>query len=84
MTTVRGKAPLIVSSCPDVTAWTHSQKVIVQAGGFAGKVEFLVKGELSVNCAKNLIRELRKALRQIRDETRERLDKAVSDAEGPL
>lgn len=84
MTTIRGKEPIELTDCPSVETLAYSQQVIVTTGGWCNDHPFTAKGKLSVTCAKNLIRELRKALHRIRDETRERLDKAVSDAEGPL
>lgn len=41
-------------------------------------------GELSVYCAVQLVRDLRRALRKIRDEETARLNQAVQNAEGDL
>lgn len=84
MTTVRGKQPLKVTSTPEVEAKCYSQVVAIRASGWCGKDQFRIYAELEPHCARNLILELRKALRKIREETCARLQKAVADAEGPL
>lgn len=85
MTTVRGKQPLELSGrAPQVTAETYGQKVLIKASGWAGTHMFEAQARMEVHCVRNFIRDLRRALRQIRDETTQRLAKAVDDAEGPL
>jgi hypothetical protein len=44
----------------------------------------MVEGSLSAHCARNLILDLRRGLRQIRDEMATRLNTYVTDAEKPL
>jgi hypothetical protein len=84
MTTIRGKQPIECTVCPTLEVRAHAQQIVVKSGVWVdgGKVE--IRGTLEVHCARNLILELRRGLRQIRDETRQRLDKAVEVAEGAL
>ena len=63
---------------------TKNCQIIVETGAFAGNTKYKMRGELSPECAADLIRRLRRALRKIRDDETARLNKAVQDAEGDL
>jgi hypothetical protein len=81
MTRVRGKVPLKLNRVKEVHGNPYSLKVTVHVEGHDGAGEqFTAEGELEMHCAKNLIRDLRLAMRKVRDEA----IAAVSDAEGPL
>lgn len=69
---------------PTVEANTYSRKVIVRTGSWSGSTINRMTGELSVYCAVRLVRDLRRALRKIRDEETARLNQAVQSAEGDL
>jgi hypothetical protein len=60
------------------------QKIRVETGSWHGETRYEATGELSIHCAVQLVRELRRALRKIRDEETARLEQAVTDAEGGL
>lgn len=84
MTRVIGKAPIQLTRHPEVIANSYDQTIHIKTGGIPVGGPFEARAELSVECARSLIIQLRKALHQIRDETRERLDRAVADSEKPL
>lgn len=69
---------------PDVDADTRNHKIRVKTGGWSGNTKNQMTGELSVYCAVRLVRDLRRALRKIRDEETARLNQAVQSAEGDL
>lgn len=69
---------------PEVDALVYSRVIRVKTGGWSGETRNVVTGELSVSCAVELIRNLRKAVRQIRDYQVATLNNAVDRAEGPL
>lgn len=69
---------------PKVEAKSYSQTITVTTGSWSGKTMNSMTGEMSVHCAAQLIRNLRRALRQIRDEEIARLNQAVQSAEGDL
>lgn len=69
---------------PKVEAVPSLQKVRVSTGSWMGKTQYACAGDLSVYCAVQLVRELRRALRRIRDEETAKLANAVTDAEGGL
>ena len=69
---------------PDVDADTWNHKIRVKTGGWSGNAKNQMTGELSVYCAVQLVRDLRRALREIRDEETARLNQAVQSAEGDL
>lgn len=69
---------------PDVDADTWNHKIRVKTGGWSGNTKNQMTGELSVYCAVQLVRDLRRALRKIRDEETARLNQAVQSAEGDL
>jgi hypothetical protein len=52
--------------------------------GFDGVQNFKVEGTLEPHCARNLILDLRRGLRQIRNETAERLNNCITEAEKSL
>lgn len=86
MSTVRGKQPLKLRSVIEVDARIYSeQQVFVKVRGSdtAGNW-FEAIADLEPECAAELVRKLRKALRKLRDESHVRLRKSVSDAEGLL
>lgn len=70
--------------CPKVTCSTYSQRVVVTTGGWQGKQAYNIAADMSIETARTLILDLRKALREIRDETIKRVQGAVSEAEKPL
>lgn len=84
MSKVRGKEPLKVGHVKEVHANAYSQTITIHAEGFDGTRSFMVEGSLSPHCARNLILDLRKGLRSIRDETAKRLNDCVTDSEKPL
>lgn len=85
MTTIRGKAPVKATVTPEVTPLYCEQKVRIASGGYAEPGgRWYVQGDLSPECTAKLIRNLRLALRQIRDVRVEELNKAVTSAEGPV
>jgi hypothetical protein len=70
---------------PEVVAYWHdAPKIVVRTGEWRHGVRYEMRGELSPQCARNLIIKLRRALRQIRDEKTRELDEAVRAAEGTL
>ena len=73
---------MVFSPGVDADTWNH--KIRVKTGGWSGNTKNRMTGELSVYCAVQLVRDLRRALREIRDEETARLNKAVQDAEGDL
>lgn len=84
MSKVRGKEPLKVGHVKEVHANSYNQTITIHAEGFDGTRTFMVEGTPQTHCARNLILDLRKALRQVRDETRKRLDNHVAESEAPL
>lgn len=76
------KVELIFS--PEVEALPSVQKISIKTGSFKGVTRYECAGQLSVYCATNLIRNLRRALRKIRDEETAKLNNAVTEAEGSL
>lgn len=85
MTRVRGKVPLNLTRVSEVHGNAYSLKVTVHVEGEdSAGVRFTAEGEMEMHCARNLIRDLRLAMRRVRDEAIARLNKAVADAEGPL
>ena len=84
MSKVRGKDPLKVNFVKEVYANSYNQTVSITAEGFDGTRNFLIVGTLQTHCVRELILDLRKALRQVRDETRKRLDNHVTESEVPL
>lgn len=69
---------------PNVEANTYSRKITIKTGSHSGSTINRMTGELSVYCAVQLVRDLRRALRKIRDEETARLNQAVQNAEGDL
>jgi len=69
---------------PQVEAQVYGQKVQIKTGAYPNTTRFECTGELSVNSTVRLIKELRKALRAIRDHQINAMNRAVTDAEGPL
>lgn len=67
---------------PQVTI--RERQVVVTSGGQQGATRYECTGELSCYCAEQLILELRKALRKIRDDETARLNGCVSRAEAAL
>lgn len=85
MTIVRGKQPLKLRSVSNVEAKVYAQEVRVYVrGSDGGDNWFDAFGDLSPECAADLVRKLRQALRQVRDESHRRLERAVNQAEGQL
>lgn len=70
--------------CPEVSTDCMAQRVVVTTGGFKGLQRYNVTADMSVTTAKNLILNLRKALREIRDVNIQRLNAAVAAAEAEL
>lgn len=60
------------------------QSIKVESGSWAGKTRYECGGELDIWCAAYLVRELRRALRKIRDEEYSKLNGQVNRAEGEL
>lgn len=75
---------LEITLMPKVEANAYSRTIRVETGGYSGMTRNQMHGELSVNCAVRLVRELRRALRKIRDDETARLNQAVQSAEGDL
>lgn len=75
---------LQITFTPNIEAKTYSKTIKVTTGSWSGKTINNMTGELSVFCAVELIRNLRRALRKIRDEETARLNQAVQNAEGDL
>lgn len=69
---------------PKVEAHSYSHKITVSTGCYRGHTRYQFSGDLSIECATNFIRALRRALRAIRAESTERLQRAVEDAEGEV
>jgi hypothetical protein len=78
------KRNLKLSHVSKVEALVYDDKIKVEVFARAGATEFTCTGELELWCATNLIRQLRTALRKVRDEKKRMLDQAVENAEGPL
>lgn len=70
--------------CPKIEAIPGIQKIRVATGSFMGTTRFECAGELSIYCAVQLVRDVRRALRKIRDEETAKLATAVTEAEGGL
>jgi hypothetical protein len=83
MTRVIGKKPLDLTHIPKVET-TYDDHVRITTGGFQDGQPWVASGALSVYCARNLILNLRIALRKIRDERTAQLKMVVEDAEKPL
>jgi hypothetical protein len=81
---VRGKGALTLNFVKEVHANSYQQRVTIHVKGFDGVADFDAEGTLETHCVRNLILDLRRALRQIRDESAKRLDSQVADAEKPL
>ena len=60
------------------------REIVVTTGVYRGNTRYKCKGELSMWCAARLVKELRKAMRQIRREQLASLNDAISDAEQVL
>ena len=69
---------------PTVRTSTAGQSMTIITGCRSGSVRWNVTGELAVWCAVQLIRDLRKGLRRIKDEETKRLADAITQAEGEL
>lgn len=69
---------------PIVSVSSDGRQIIVKTGGWSGETTNRMTGALDVWCAVHLVRELRRALRKIRDEETARLNRAVQNAEGDL
>lgn len=78
------KRTLEMTYWPKITASSHSQKVTLTLGANIGCTEYTVLQPLDTYIVQELIRHLRKALRDIRDEELAKLTAAVDYAEGPL
>jgi hypothetical protein len=70
--------------CPKVTAHSEGKRVEVLTGGFQGAQRYDVTCNMSIYTARELILNLRKALREIRDDNIRSLNGAVAEAEKPL
>jgi hypothetical protein len=70
--------------CPKVAAESESKRVFVSTGGFQGRQQYKITCSMSVYTARELILNLRKALREIRDDNVRSLNATVSEAEKPL
>ena len=81
MSRVRTTRVALVRTPKISTSW---QTIIVETGSMRGLQIFECRGELSTWCATQLIRDLRRALRKIRDEEIAKLNLAVTEAEGQL
>lgn len=84
MSKVRGKDPLPVSYLKEVHVNSYTQKITIHAVGFDGTRDFTIEASLAPHCARNLILDLRRGLRQIRKETADRLNNCVTEAEKEL
>jgi hypothetical protein len=88
VTTVRGNASLRLTQGAIVEGNNYTRCVVIRSGGWSGpagrEALFQVHGELSIECARELVKNLRRAMRKIRDESHDRLSRAVTEAEGPL
>jgi hypothetical protein len=80
MTTVRGKAPLKASFVREVFGNTWREDITLHIEGDGFKVEL----QLEAHQAMKLIRDMRKQLHCIRDDVTARLNRYVTDAEGPV
>lgn len=84
MSRVRGKGPLTLGYVKEVHANSYQQRVTIHVKGFDGVRDFDAEGTMETHCVRDLILDLRKALRQIRKESAERLDSQVADSEKQL
>lgn len=85
MTRVRGKEPIEVNHVKKVIANSYTMKISVHLEGVDGGGQlFTAVGHLEMYCAKNLVLDLRLAMRKVRNEAVDRLNKAVADADVPL
>lgn len=69
---------------PKVTPCASQDVVIVTTGEWRHGVKFEMTGKLSMWCAAQLVRELRRAMRQVRDQKTATLNECVNNAEGAL
>ena len=69
---------------PQVEGSYYGQLITVVTGCHRAGTEYKFKGSLSPECAAELVRNLRRALRKIRDDSANRLNRAVTSAEGDL
>jgi hypothetical protein len=76
------KMPL--TRTPVVEAKLYDRKVTIMTGTLKGDTLWTCKGEMDLWCAVDLIKKLRKAVRNIRDFQHKDTDDAVSSAEGPV
>jgi hypothetical protein len=77
VTRVRGKEPLKITYVAAVEAEAYSLQIRVKLrGNDNGHHMFDAEGVLCLECAKKLIVDLRRALRTVRDEATERLNRA--------
>lgn len=67
-----------------VEGLVYDDKVKVEVFARTGDTEWTCTGELDFWCAAKLIRDLRAALREVRDGKTALLNGAVNQAEGPL
>jgi hypothetical protein len=58
-------------------------RIRVETGGFL-QGEFSARGELSMDCCAKLVLDLRRAMREIRDERTATLNAAITRAERPV
>lgn len=75
---------LKLSHVQKVEAMVYDDKVKIQVFARAGSVEWTCTGELDMYCATRLVRDVRKAMRRVRDEKTAILNGCVQEAEGPL
>jgi hypothetical protein len=84
MTTVRGKAPLEARFVRETIGDVWTQKIQVRIEGPTGDRFFKINLTLEMHQARNLVRDLRREMRKVRDETVARMNRHVEEAEGPL
>lgn len=69
---------------PEVTSNSYAGTIKVKTGSYHGETKFECTGELSMNCAAELVVKLREAMRAIRAEHMATMDRAIAKAEKPL
>lgn len=82
MTQYTRKVALVWS--PKVEVFSQTQTIRLITGSWKGQTRYECQGDLHLHCAVHLVRELRRAIRKIRDDETAKLAEAVANAEGNL
>lgn len=75
---------LKLSHVSKVEALVYDDKVAVEVFARTGGIEWTCKGQLEMWCAVKLVKDLRRAMRKVRDEKSAMLKHQVEEAEGPV